>query len=309
MLSERQAGAVRVRAPAKVNLFLEVLAKRADGYHDIATLMVAVSLYDTLEFKEEVSGQILLRCDHPDLSTGSDNLVCRAAELLRWHTGCTRGAQIRLHKRIPIAAGLAGGSTDAAATLAGLNRLWRLGLTRAELAELGTAGRPSLGSDVPFFFATPAAWCTGRGERVETCSLGTALFLVVVSPPVGLSTAEVYRGVAVPEAAEAGAAIRQAVADGNVEEIGRRLHNRLQPAAERLCPVIAALHAGLAGLAPAGQLMSGSGSSLFALCRDHREALRVAREMRVRLEERSPPGQEAGGGFQGSRVFVVQSCF
>src|SRR4029077_6574604 len=100
MFSERQAAAVVVWAPAKVNLYLEVLAKRADGYHEIATLMVAVSLYDTLEFKEEASGQVLLRCGHPTLSTGPDNLVSRAAQLLRQRAGCTRGARVELVKRI-----------------------------------------------------------------------------------------------------------------------------------------------------------------------------------------------------------------
>src|SRR6516225_3644102 len=109
MLSERHAGAVIVKAPAKVNLFLEVLAKRPDGYHEIATLMVAVSLYDTLEFKEDSTGQIRLSCDQPALSTGPDNLVCRAAEAMRRRTGSTRGAAIHLRKRIPMAAGLAGG--------------------------------------------------------------------------------------------------------------------------------------------------------------------------------------------------------
>src|SRR5947207_4295880 len=134
MFAERRNGAVVVRAPAKVNLFLEVLAKRPDGYHEIATLMVAVSLYDTLEFKEDPTGHVRLQCDLPNLSTGPDNLVCRAAEALRRHAGITRGAAIRLTKRIPLAAGLAGGSTDAAATLAGLNQLWMVGLSVAELA-------------------------------------------------------------------------------------------------------------------------------------------------------------------------------
>src|SRR5947209_9894659 len=110
MYVTRDADRVLVRAPAKVNLFLEVLAKRADGYHEIATYMVAVSLYDTLEFKEDVTGAVLLRCDHPHLSTGPDNLICRAAALLQQRTGCTRGARLRLVKRIPLAAGLAGGS-------------------------------------------------------------------------------------------------------------------------------------------------------------------------------------------------------
>src|SRR5262249_51765048 len=129
------AKGVVARAPAKVNLFLEVLGKRPDGYHEIATLIVAIRLYDTLVFKEEPSGQLQLGCNRPDLSTGPDNLVVRAAQLIKERTGCKRGAAIRLVKRIPLAAGLAGGSTDAAATLAGLNRLWQLGFADAELAK------------------------------------------------------------------------------------------------------------------------------------------------------------------------------
>jgi 4-diphosphocytidyl-2-C-methyl-D-erythritol kinase len=181
MLSERCADAVVVWAPAKVNLFLEVLAKRADGYHEIATLLVAVSLYDTLEFKEEASGDVQLLSNHPNLSTGPDNLVCRAADLLRQRRGVRRGARIRLTKRIPLAAGLAGGSSDAAATLAGLNRLWGLGLADGELAALGA----DLGSDVPFFFSAPAAWCTGRGEQVTPLPLGRPLDFVLACPPAG----------------------------------------------------------------------------------------------------------------------------
>jgi 4-diphosphocytidyl-2-C-methyl-D-erythritol kinase len=299
MLVERHADTVTVRAPAKVNLFLEVLAKRPDGYHDIASLMVAVTLCDTLVFKEEPSGHVRLSCDLPGLSTGPENLVCRAAEALRRRTGSTQGAAIRLAKRIPMAAGLAGGSTDAAATLAGLNCSWELGLSACELAAIGA----EIGSDVPFFFSTPAAWCTGRGEQTTPWPLGRTLHLVLVCPPVGLSTAEVYRGVAIPERPESGAAMRQAAADGDVEEIGRRLHNRLQPVAERLCPPVASLHRRLAQLGAAGQSMSGSGASLFALCRDHGEALRLARELRAGAEE-ARAGAETGG----IRLFVVQSC-
>src|ERR1051326_2926290 len=112
MLSERRDSAAVVRAPAKVNLFLEILAKRPDGYHEIATLMIAVSLYDSLEFTEKPSGRLELSCDEPSLSTGPDNLVWRAAELLRQRYGVGRGARIQLTKRIPLAARLAGGSGD-----------------------------------------------------------------------------------------------------------------------------------------------------------------------------------------------------
>src|SRR5205807_2677341 len=142
------------------------LHKRPDGYHEIATLMVAIRLMDTLVFKEEPD--LRLGCNRPDLSTGPDNLVLRAARLLQKRTACTRGAHIRLVKRIPMAAGLAGGSTDAAATLWGLSRLWKLDLAREELMHLGA----ELGSDVPFFFGSSAAWCTGRGEIVTPVPLG-----------------------------------------------------------------------------------------------------------------------------------------
>jgi 4-diphosphocytidyl-2-C-methyl-D-erythritol kinase len=293
MHSKRHSDAVAVWAPAKVNLFLEVLAKRADGYHEIETLLVAVSLYDTLTIKEDVSGKIQLHCSRPDLSTGSENLVVRAAELLRHRTGCQRGADIRLTKRIPVAAGLAGGSTDAAAALAGLNDLWGLGLPRHELASLGA----ELGSDVPFFFATPAAWCTGRGEKVAPVTLGKSFWFVVLCPRFGLATADVYRGVSVPERPRSGTAILRAVRGGDLEEIGRQLHNRLQPVAERLRPALAGLLAQLASLGPAGQAMSGSGTSLFALCRDHREALRIARGLRTGPAE----GLDCC-------VFMVRSC-
>jgi 4-diphosphocytidyl-2-C-methyl-D-erythritol kinase len=200
---------------------------------------------------------------------------------------------VRLRKRSPLAAGLGGGSSDAAATLAGLNRLWRLGWDRAKLAELGA----ELGSDVPFFFATPAAWCTGRGEIVEPLGLGRPLDFVLVCPPVGLSTAAVFRNLTVPVEPLSGTEVREAARTGDVEELGRRLHNRLQPVAERLCPAVAAASERLARLGPAGQLMSGSGSTVFALCRDAGEALRIARTLSPAREAQDP-----------ERVLIVRSC-
>ncbi len=293
MLIRRDRAGVLVRSPAKVNLFLETLARRPDGYHELATLMVAVSLYDSLEFRDDPSGAVRLTCDDPAVPGGPENLVARAAELLRRETGHRGGAAVTLRKRIPSAAGLAGGSGDAAAALAGLNRLWRLGLGREELAALGAR----LGSDVPFFFATPAAWCTGRGEKVEPLRLGRPLDLVLACPPEGLSTAEVFRNLTVPEEPVDGAAVRRAAEEGDVEALGRLLFNRLQPVAERLCPAVAGLSGRLAGQGPAGCLMSGSGSTVFALCRGRGEALRVARAL--------APAREGPGG---TRAFIVRSC-
>jgi 4-diphosphocytidyl-2-C-methyl-D-erythritol kinase len=298
MRCERSADAVVVWTPAKVNLFLEVLAKRPDGYHEIATLMVAVSLFDTLEFKEDPSGEIQLHCDHPDLPGGPVNLVHRAAELLRRRRGLRQGARINLTKRIPLAAGLAGGSSDAAATLFGLNQLWRLGLANTELAELGA----ELGSDIAFFFSPLTAWCTGRGEKVEPLRLGKPLWLVLACPPVGVSTAQVYRGITVPQEPRDGAAMRAAVTAGDALEIGRCLHNRLQPVAESICPEVRALRQRLEELAPAGVLMSGSGSTVFALCRDHGEALRIGRALASVMQPTNPLQ-----GRVGLTVFLVRS--
>ncbi len=293
-----------VSAPAKVNLHLEVLRRRPDGYHDLETLMVAVGLYDTLEFKDDSTGDVRLSCDRSDLSTGPDNLVWRAVELLRRHASSALGATIRLWKRIPLAAGLAGGSSDAAAALAGLNVLWRLGLSNAELSGLGA----ELGSDVSFFFAAPAAWCTGRGEIVRPLRLPRPLYFVLACPSVGLSTAEVFRNLAVPDRPASGEAICRAVEAGDVEEIGRRLHNRLQPVAERLCPAVTQLRARLAALNPAGVLMSGSGSTLFALCRDADEALCVSRGL-LPLTPLPAIGERGKGeDGDGPRIHSVRSC-
>ncbi|HEV3237233.1 MAG TPA: 4-(cytidine 5'-diphospho)-2-C-methyl-D-erythritol kinase [Gemmataceae bacterium] len=293
MLAERQSQGLIIRTPAKVNLFLEVHAKRPDGYHDIATLMVAISLFDTLHFQDNSAGAITLTCSRPDLSTGPDNLIVRAAQLLQRKTGSSRGVRIHLEKRIPLAAGLAGGSSDAAATLAGLNQLWNLGLSRNQLADLAS----ELGSDIPFFFYAPAAWCTGRGEIVEPLPIRQPLFLVLISPPVGLSTAEVYRGVVIPADPCSGLDIREALGSGDMDSLGRSLHNRLQARAQQLCPSVSTWLDQLARLNPAGQLMSGSGATLFALCRNLSEAYRVARALVAGLKDEPQ-----------TRVQIVRTC-
>lgn len=297
MLSQRSADGVTVWAPAKVNLFLEVLARRPDGYHEIATLMVAINLFDTLEFKEEFPDGVHLSCDHPDVPTGPENLIVRAAGLLRGRHAPDRGVRVTLRKRIPMAAGLAGGSTDAAATLLGLDQLWGLGLGPARLTELGA----ELGSDVPFFFSGPAAFCTGRGEKVDPVRPKKPLDLVLVCPREGLATAAVYRNVTVPASPVSGDAMRAAVEAGDAEAVGRLLHNRLQEPAERLRPEVCALRERLAALAPAGQLMSGSGSSVLAVCRDAGEALRVARGLGEALA-----GSAGTHDAPPARIFMVK---
>lgn len=286
--------ALVIAAPAKLNLFLEVRGKRPDGYHELETLMAAVDLFDTLELRPAAGGDIRLECDRPGLPTGPDNLVYKAAQKLRQRAGRPGlGAAVRLTKRIPTQAGLAGGSSDAAAALVGLNRVWGLGLSKEELAEVAAA----VGSDVAFFLDLPAAWCTGRGEVVTPEPAGRALDVVLVCPPVGLATADVFRRVSVPASPIDGGAARAAFRSGDVTALGRALFNRLQGPAFALAPLVKTVYSRLTSLSPAGCLMSGSGSAVFAVCRDRADSLRVAAAFRAATPADEPE----------SRIHVVRS--
>ncbi len=294
MIFDRLPNKLVVWAPAKVNLFLEILGKRPDGYHEIATFMVAVNLYDTLEFEDGTAGEISVSGNIPTLSFGPDNLIHQTAELVRQRTRSKRGIRIAVTKRIPIGGGLAGGSTNAAATFLALNELWNLGMTHTQLA----AWSSELGSDIPFFFHTPAAWCTGRGEKVEPIALNRRLWLVLVCPPVGVSTVEVYRRLTVPDEPIAGGDIRKEIERGTPESIAKRLHNRLEEPALKVCPeVLPQVKGTLEKTNPTGHLLSGSGSTFFALCDGPREAKRVARELRNNDELVS-----------GSKIYVARTC-
>jgi 4-diphosphocytidyl-2-C-methyl-D-erythritol kinase len=268
------AGGVEVLAPAKLNLFLEVLARRPDGYHEIESLMVTVSLFDTLTVTELGSEAIVLECDDPTLPTGSANLVVQAAERLRTATGCSRGARITLKKVIPAQAGLGGGSSDAAAALVALDRVWDLGMTASRLDTVAA----EIGSDVAFFLHAPAAVCRGRGERVEPVALRQPLHFVLVASTIGLRTADVYRDVRPPETPRRIGPVLDALALGGPADLGRSLFNRLQPVAETIRPELVRVRDALANLDPplCGSLMSGSGSAYFGLCRDSAAAKAAA---------------------------------
>ena len=177
-----------LRAYAKLNLTLEVLGRRDDGFHDIATIMQSINISDTLTF--ERSESLTLECDVPDLSS-SDNLVIRAAVALRRESGYEGGAHITLAKEIPIAAGLGGGSSDAATTLLGLNKLWDLGWSKTDLGRIAT----EIGSDVSFFLHGGTAAVYGRGERVRVISAADIKWFVVVAPAIVLpnKTATLYK--------------------------------------------------------------------------------------------------------------------
>ena len=182
MKPPRRPRRLTLRASAKVNLSLEVLGKRPDGYHEVVTVMHAVDLYDRLTL--EAAPTLSFSSDDPDLPTDERNLVMRAARLLKEAASVEAGARIELKKRIPVAGGLGGGSSDAAAALWGLNRLWKLRWTRARLMELAVG----IGMDVPFFLGVGPALATGRGEHLKPLGKTGGYALVLVNPRVGLST-------------------------------------------------------------------------------------------------------------------------
>jgi 4-diphosphocytidyl-2-C-methyl-D-erythritol kinase len=286
-----------VLAPAKINLHLEVLGLRPDGYHELAMVMQSLDLADSLRFTPTADGAIVLECDRPDLSTGPDNLIVKAAQMLRARAGLPElGAHIALTKRIPIGAGLAGGSSDGAATLVGLNALWGCGFPAADLHAMATA----LGSDMPFCLEGGTRLCFGRGEVMEpalavptpgsaspdaapqsleaspaTPPFGVLLIKhpeAIVSTPWAFARCRELRGDFYLETEADFEQRRQALRQGPlVASLAAggplpHLRNDLQAVAE---PEVASVGEGLALLrrAPAALAvaMSGSGPSLFAL--------------------------------------------
>ena len=182
---------VTVVSPAKINLHLEVLGKRKDGFHELAMLMQSINLEDYLEFKVNNNGVINLNSNNTELDLNEDNLIIKAANILRnCYPDKNLGVDIFLNKNIPIGAGLAGGSSNAAATLIGLNQLWLLNLDQTTLHKFAL----QLGSDVPFFLEGGSQYCFGRGEILEKSRFDSKFFLIILkNPKVSLSTSKIYK--------------------------------------------------------------------------------------------------------------------
>lgn len=262
-----------LKTAAKVNLTLEVLGKRADGYHEIATVMQAVDLSDRITLDE--ADDLELRSSVPDIPTDSSNLAWRAAAALREAAGFRGGVHITLDKRIPVAAGLGGGSSNAAGVLVGLNRLWGLRWPVERLDEVAA----TLGSDVPFFLRGGAAVATGRGEKVEPLR-ARSLALVLVNPKFAASTAEMY-GRLTPAMYSDGGATKALVRslDRSAARVAASLYNGMEAAASGVFPQIVQMRAALLAAGALGALMSGSGPTVFGVARSYEQA----RQIRARV--------------------------
>lgn len=292
-----------VQTPAKLNLFLEVLGRRPDGFHELETLMTTFSVYDSLLFQAESAGALRLECRWaPGLESQQvradvtgvpgpweplpdehHNLVYRALVRLRERAGGAWGATVRLVKRIPAAAGLGGASSDAAAVLVAANRAWNLRWNLARLRDVAA----ELGSDIPFFLSGDAGWggaavCRGRGEILEPLPRLPPLAVVAVRPPAGLSTKEVFGACRAAPTPRSASELVAALHRGNVTQVGRSLYNGLQAAASSLSPWIRKLEQEFARSDVVGHAMSGSGSTYFGLCRSVAQARRLAGRLRQR---------------------------
>lgn len=252
-----------IRAYAKINLTLDVLGRRADGYHALATVMQTVDLYDTICLTATDDQQVTVACSLPELNN-EKNLVVRAAQLVRQQLGLSQGVCIELHKRIPLAAGLGGGSSDAAAVLLALQQWWRLPLSSSDLYSLAAA----LGSDVPFFLASGLALCEGRGEYVTPLTPywpASMRWLLLLKPALAVSTADVFRHLPISDYTD-GEHTRAVLAALSTRHkpLPEDLHNGLERSVLEQHPAVAlAREALLAAGAPLVRL-SGSGPTLFA---------------------------------------------
>ncbi len=266
-------------APAKINLALEVHGRRGDGYHALTSLAIGLELFDELHFTATQRPGIHLACDDPAVPTDDGNLVARAAALLAERVAVPSGVEISLRKRIPVAGGLGGGSSDCAAALRTLNVLWGAELPESELAAMGAR----LGSDVPLFFAMPAAVVTGRGAQVRPVRLRWAGWVVLAQSGWAVSTGEVYANWRGEDRGERDYIVIDALLPcQSARELGPLLVNQLEPAVFRTVPGVRDFHQGLTDLTRHHWRISGAGSTAFALFDRESEARGVQQAIRDR---------------------------
>jgi len=276
-------------APAKLNLFLELHGTRPDGFHEIATFAMPIDFCDTLEYEpgEQSDPQLrICKAEHFDaaeiIPDGEANSVIKAIRFMQRRYGVKCGGQVTLHKRIPSQAGLGGGTSDAAAMLLLLDSAWNLNIPHDELA-LQSA---ELGSDVPLFIHSKPVVCRGRGELTEPVDGVPPLHFVVIVPKFRLSTALVFKQHDLmehspPKLVEP---VIEAARSGDLEKLATLLFNRLETAAFAICPELEDIRQTMERYHPLAVRMSGSGTAMFALCRNREEAENLAEQ----LQERNP---------------------
>lgn len=273
-----------LKSPAKLNLYLKVLRKRKDGYHDIISLFERIDLSDTISLKRRRANRIKIISASGEIPKDKTNLAWRAAGLLQRKFKIKQGVEIKITKRIPVGAGLGGGSGNAATVLMGLNRLWNLNLSKAKLAALAK----EIGSDVAFFIHDcPFALAEGRGERIKPLKTLNQIKLwhVLAVPRVNVSTPFIYQqwdkakkvGLTSPESDVK--ILTSALRKNALSLVGKALFNSLEEVTTRLYPALNSVKGDLAGLGLKAIRMTGSGPAIFGICSSRKEAVSISRQL------------------------------
>ncbi len=293
---------LEIATPAKVNLFLELLKRRDDGFHEIETVMSGIALYDHLKFsvREDPAIRLNIRyatqgnqpCEQDDIPADDRNLICKTISLVRSIAAsegngdsCSQGIAVELLKNIPSAAGLGGASSNAAAALVAANSIWSLNWSKARLVDIAA----QLGSDIPFFLTGGTAICRGRGEIIEPMIAPSRVFVVIAKPEDAFSTAQVFSQVKLnPDSKlrqiKSSTAMSRGLQAGLAPVIGKQLFNRLQEFARPLSSQISKMEFEFNRLNCLGHQMSGSGSSYFGLFMNSKTARQAANSLSSRLQ-------------------------
>lgn len=271
------------KAPAKINLGLDVIGKRSDGYHELDMIMTSIDLADRITVRELKNEHVIrLQSNSSFVPLNKKNHAYKAAMVLKKTFGIKTGVEIYIDKKTPVAAGLAGGSSDAAATLRALNQLWQLNLATPELAKLGE----QIGSDVPYCVYGQTARVTGRGEHVRPIENPKKFWVVLVKPSFGVSTPEIFRHVKLDQIPHPNIdALEQAVVTSDFNALLDNLGNSLEAVTLAKHPLISKIKERLLASGADGVLMSGSGPTVFALCQQEKKAQRICNSIKGFCDE------------------------
>ena len=265
---------ITLLAPAKVNLTLKVLGKRPDHYHNLSTVFEKINLCDTLRLKRTQTGRIRIFCSHPSVPEGPQNLAYKAARLLQKDFALANGVDITIVKRIPVAAGLAGGSSNAAMTLLGLNQIWKLGLSQKDLVFYAK----KIGADAPFFiYKYTYALGTQRGDRLKNLKIGRKCWHIVVVPRLKVYSAEVFRAfkMKLTKTNDNANILTRALQKGSLADVRQFLANDLETAIVHVHPKLLAIKNNISNIINSQVSFSGSGPSIFTLAESEQKAKKL----------------------------------
>ena len=263
---------------AKINLGLDVIRRREDGYHEVRMIMQTVNLYDELTFRKQQGGRVRLTTNLRSLPTDGHNLIVKTVELLRKEYGIKEGLSVHLKKKIPVAAGMAGGSTDAAAAFAGMNELFDLGMTVEDMQKKAVA----IGADVPYCIQGGTALSEGIGEILTPLPSAPRCSVIIAKPPIPVSTRFVYENLHLDKLEKHPDidGILDGIREGNIRGVAERLENVLETVTEKEYPVIGQIKQFLMQRGALGALMSGSGPTVYALYDRNDLAAQACEELR-----------------------------